>query len=81
MAQALGLEQVPPHPTGYKIPLTFKRKICNIYLLLIYKNKSLDNIDSREVEFVQNKLNMRPRKTLKFRSPNEVFFNVVAFET
>lgn len=45
------------------------------------KNKSLDNIDSREVEFVQNKLNMRPRKTLKFRSPNEVFFNVVAFET
>ena len=45
------------------------------------KNRSLENVDPREVEFVQNRLNIRPRKTLEYRSPNEIFLNAVAIGT
>lgn len=45
------------------------------------KNKSLESIDPKQVKFVQNRLNIRPRKTLNYRSPNEVFFKTVAFGT
>ena len=33
-----------------------------------------DNITDDEVEAVMNKLNHRPRKTLKFKTPHTVFF-------
>jgi len=45
------------------------------------KNRSLGFVDPQEVEFVQNRLNNRPRKTLEYRSPNELFLNVVAIGT
>jgi IS30 family transposase len=40
------------------------------------KGSSFANVTSEEVERVQNLLNSRPRKTLGFQSPNEVFFAV-----
>jgi IS30 family transposase len=45
------------------------------------KNMSFESIDPKQIEFVQNRLNIRPRKTLNYRSPNELFFKTVAFET
>jgi len=45
------------------------------------KNMSFRSVDPKEIEFVQNRLNIRPRKTLNYRSPNEVFFKTVAFGT
>jgi len=45
------------------------------------KNMSLESIDPMQVAFVQNRLNIRPRKTMNYRSPNEVFFKTVAFGT
>lgn len=38
------------------------------------KGTSFANISSREVQRVQNLLNSRPRKTLAYKSPHEVFF-------
>jgi IS30 family transposase len=35
---------------------------------------SFENITDDEVEDVMNKLNHRPRKTLKFKTPHTVFF-------
>jgi IS30 family transposase len=40
------------------------------------KGSSFANVTSEDVERVQNLLNSRPRKTLGFQSPNEVFFAV-----
>jgi IS30 family transposase len=40
------------------------------------KGSSFANVTSDDVERVQNLLNSRPRKTLGFQSPNEVFFAV-----
>jgi IS30 family transposase len=34
----------------------------------------LDNITNDEVEAMMNKLNHRPRKTLRFKTPHAVFF-------
>jgi IS30 family transposase len=45
------------------------------------KNMSFESIDPKQIEFVQNRLNIRPRKTLNYRSPNEVFFKTVALGT
>lgn len=45
------------------------------------KNMSLELIDPGMIQFVQNRLNLRPRKTLGYRSPNDVFFKTVAFGT
>ena len=45
------------------------------------KNMSFESVDSKKIQFVQNRLNSRPRKTLNYRSPNELFFKTVAFET
>jgi IS30 family transposase len=45
------------------------------------KNMSFVSIDPKQIEFVQNRLNIRPRKTLNYRSPNELFLKTVAFET
>jgi transposase, IS30 family len=39
------------------------------------KGTSLANVSAREVRRVQNLLNSRPRKTLAYRSPDEVFFS------
>jgi transposase, IS30 family len=38
------------------------------------KGTSFANVSPREVRRVQNLLNARPRKTLAYKSPNEVFF-------
>jgi IS30 family transposase len=38
------------------------------------KGSSFENITDGEVEAVMNKLNHRPRKTLKFKTPHTVFF-------
>jgi IS30 family transposase len=38
------------------------------------KGSSFANVTSADVARVQNLLNSRPRKTLKYQSPNEVFF-------
>jgi IS30 family transposase len=38
------------------------------------KGSSFENITEEEVETVMNKLNHRPRKTLKFKTPHTVFF-------
>ena len=38
------------------------------------KGSSFENITDNEVEAVMNKLNHRPRKTLKFKTPHTVFF-------
>ena len=51
------------------------------------KGSSFTSITAEEVEIVQEKLNNRPRKTLGYRSPNEVFFDrytnhhIVALQT
>ena len=45
------------------------------------KNMSLKNLDPFRVQFVQNRLNIRPRKTRGFQSPYQIFFNAVAFGT
>jgi len=45
------------------------------------KNISLESIDHKMVRFVQDRLNIRPRKTMDFVSPYEAFFNSVAFGT
>ena len=38
-----------------------------------------EKIDKREeIEFVQNRLNSRPRKTLDFRTPNEILLEAVS---
>jgi len=39
------------------------------------KKTSFDSIADEDVVFVSNRLNNRPRKSLNFRTPNEVFFN------
>lgn len=46
------------------------------------KKTSLINITDKQVEYVQEKLNNRPRKTLDFDTPQELFINsLVALET
>jgi IS30 family transposase len=40
------------------------------------KNYSFDNITTENVIFVQNRLNMRPRKSLNYKTPLEEFLNV-----
>jgi len=40
------------------------------------KNNSFDNITPEDVIFVQNRLNMRPRKSLNFKTPMEEFLNI-----
>lgn len=45
------------------------------------KNISFANLDRKLIKFVQNRLNIRPRKTMNFLTPNQVFFKTVAFGT
>jgi len=40
------------------------------------KNCSFENITPEEVMFVQNRLNMRPRKSLNYKTPMEEFLNI-----
>ena len=40
------------------------------------KNYSFDNITKDDVIFVQNRLNMRPRKSLNYKTPLEEFLNI-----
>lgn len=39
------------------------------------KDRDLTTVTEAELEYVMNKLNHRPRKSLGFRTPHEVFFN------
>lgn len=39
------------------------------------KKRSFASIDQREIDFVMERLNNRPRKCLGFKTPNHVFFN------
>ncbi|HET9130971.1 MAG TPA: IS30 family transposase [Terriglobia bacterium] len=39
------------------------------------KHRTLTTVTDAEVQEVMNKLNHRPRKSLGFRTPHEVFFN------
>lgn len=45
------------------------------------KGTDFSKISSRELKKIENMLNDRPRKTLNFYTPREVFTKVVAFET
>jgi len=47
-------------------------------LIRQYFPKGIDfrEIKREEIEFLQNRLNSRPRKTLDFRTPNEAFLEV-----
>lgn len=45
------------------------------------KDMSLRNIASEKIQEAQNRLNIRPRKTLGFLSPVQAFLGAVAFET
>jgi transposase, IS30 family len=44
------------------------------------KGSSFENITDEEVEKVMNRLNHRPRKTLNYRTPHDVFFNQTMHE-
>jgi len=53
----------------------------------IPKARMFNTVSPQEVDFIMQRLNHRPRKTLKYRTPHEVFFNTktkligVALET
>jgi len=38
------------------------------------KKSSFENIQQSEITIIQNRLNNRPRKILKYYTPNEIFF-------
>ena len=40
----------------------------------IPKKSKFDTVNTTQIVTIQNKLNNRPRKVLKFYTPNEVFF-------
>jgi IS30 family transposase len=40
------------------------------------KRRGLTTVTQQEIEQAMNKLNHRPRKSLGFRTPHEVFFNI-----
>ena len=40
----------------------------------IPKKSKFDNVNTTQIVTIQNKLNNRPRKVLKYYTPNEVFF-------
>lgn len=46
----------------------------------IPKQSEFNNFDEEFIKQVQHKINRRPRKNLKFKSPKELFFNCVAFD-
>lgn len=41
------------------------------------KDRDLTTITQEELDWIMNRLNHRPRKTLDFKTPHELFFNVV----
>ena len=73
------------HPRGH---LNFLKQYCNPYLSwqrglnehtnglirqYIPKKSEFENISKEEIVTIQNKLNHRPRKSLEFKTPFEVF--------
>ena len=44
----------------------------------IPKKSSFENISQTEITIIQNRLNNRPRKILKYYTPNEIFFKEVS---
>jgi len=42
----------------------------------IPKSRKFNTVTNDEIDFVMNRLNHRPRKTLGYRTPHEVFFNI-----
>jgi transposase, IS30 family len=45
------------------------------------KGMSFDDLTDKDVQFVEDKLNNRPRKKLGFKTPKEIFCNFVALQT
>jgi IS30 family transposase len=41
----------------------------------IKKGSSLENVDDKALQNIMDKLNNRPRKSLGYKTPNEVFYN------
>lgn len=41
----------------------------------IHKNRCFDTFTDDEIDFIMHRLNHRPRKSLGYRTPHEVFFN------
>jgi len=39
------------------------------------KNKTFDHVDDKLIDMIAYKLNHRPRKSLGFKTPHEVFFS------
>jgi len=41
----------------------------------IPKKRKFNTVSHQEIDFIMHRLNHRPRKTLEYRTPHEVFFN------
>jgi IS30 family transposase len=44
----------------------------------IPKSRKFDTVTDEEIDFIMHRLNHRPRKTLGYRTPHEVFFNTTS---
>ncbi len=44
----------------------------------IPKKSSFEMVNQTQITMIQNRLNNRPRKILKYYTPNEIFFKVVS---
>ncbi|MBT7274640.1 MAG: IS30 family transposase, partial [Campylobacteraceae bacterium] len=44
----------------------------------IPKKSSFENVNQTQINIIQNRLNNRPRKILKYYTPNEIFFKEVS---
>jgi len=44
----------------------------------IPKSRRLDTVTDEEIDFIMHRLNHRPRKSLGYRTPHEVFFNTTS---
>ncbi len=41
----------------------------------IPKQRMFNTVSNQEIDFIMHRLNHRPRKTLGYKTPHEVFFN------
>jgi len=81
IAQALGAEIYFAHPY-HAWERGLNENTNGLIRQYFPKNCDLRTINQTRVRFVQNKLNKRPRKSLNFKTPNELFLNhSVALET
>ena len=50
----------------------------NWFCCTLKLNGRFENIKQTEITIIQNRLNNRPRKILKYYTPNEIFFKEVS---